>query len=130
MARPRSKGPTPGELEVLQYIWEHGPCTVRDVMTALNEERPRAYTTVMTMMKIMVDKGYLARRKDGGSFVYRPLVAEKATTGRMLRDLVKRAFNGSAAATALHLLESEDLDRTEIRQLRSILNRKSRESGK
>ena len=126
MARRRSKHPTELELEILKIIWRHGPCRVREVRERLRSRRKLAYTTIMTMMGILLEKGYLARRKDGGSFIYRPLVTETATTRRMLRDLVKRAFDGSSAAMVLNLLESGELDQAEIGKLREILNRKDK----
>lgn len=126
MPRSPSKYPTELELEILKILWRRGPSRVREVRKELAPRRKLAYTTVMTMTTIMVDKGYLARRKDGGSFVYRPLVTEKATTRRMLRDLVKRAFDGSAAAMVLNLLDADDLDPAEIEELRDILNRRSK----
>ncbi len=91
--------------------------------------RDLAYTSVMTVMNIMADKGYLRRSKnprDGGGFVYHPQVKEQATTGRMLRDLVDRAFDGSAAAAMLNLLESADVSDEELKQLRELIRRKAK----
>ena len=81
-------------------------------------------------MNIMVDKGYLKRSKEGANYVYRPRVSEKAVTGRMLHDLVKRAFDGSAAAVVVGLLESADLDEAEIRELRALLDSQTGEKPK
>ena len=66
MARPRHNNPTPAELEVLQIIWEHGPRTVREVMNLLKPKRPRAYTSVMSLMSVMAEKGLLARSQKAG----------------------------------------------------------------
>lgn len=125
MARPASKHPTELELEILKVLWRSGPLTVRQVRDAL--ARDLAYTSVMTVMTIMLDKGYLIRRKGGASYVYRPLVTEQATRGQMLKDLVRRAFDGSAAAVMVNLLESADLDEAELSELRALLKRKARE---
>ena len=122
MARRSSRHPTESELEILNILWRRGPLPVREVRDAL--DRPLAYTSVMTVMNIMVDKGYLARRKDGGSFVYRARIGQKATTRRMLGDLVDRAFDGSPAAVMINLLESADLDQAEIEKLRELLDRR------
>lgn len=127
MARRSSRHPTESELEILNIVWRRGPLPVRDVRDAL--DRPLAYTSVMTVMNIMVDKGYLARRKDGGSFVYRARIGKKATTRRMLGDLVDRAFDGSPAAVMINLLESADLDRDEIEKLRKLLDRHRGKDG-
>ena len=128
MARPSSRHPTELELEILKILWQAGPLPVRRVRDALAPARDLAYTSVMTIMNIMVDKGYLARRKQGASYVYRARIREKATTGRMLRDLVTRVFDGSASAVMVNLLESADLDEAEVKRLRELLNRKSQES--
>jgi len=125
MARRASKHPTALELEILKILWRDGPATVRLVRQALAPDRELAHTSVITMMNIMVDKGYLDRKKVRGSYVYRPLISEKATTRRMLKDLVNRAFDGSAAAVVLNLLETSELDEREIRQIRDLLKGKS-----
>jgi len=130
MARPASKHPTELELQILKVLWQQGPLPVREVREGLAPARELAYTSVITIMNIMMDKGYLARRKVGPSYVYRPRVTEKATTRRMLKDLVNRAFNGSAAAVMVNLLESADLDRAEIDRIRELLDGKSGEGGK
>ena len=124
MARPTSRHPTELELEILKLLWRHGPLTPRQVRDALVDFRDLAYTSVTTIMNIMVGKGYLGREKTGPCFTYRTRVSEKATTRRMLRDLVKRVFDGSAAAVMVHLLEDADLDEAKVRELRALLNAK------
>ena len=127
MARPASKHPTELELDILKVLWDKSPLAVREVREALGPARRLAYTSVMTMMNIMVDKGYLAREKDGAVFRYRPKVTQKATARRMLRDLLDRVFDGSPAAGMVNLLESSDVKEEELQELREIINRKSEE---
>ena len=127
MARPSSKHPTELELEILKIIWRDGPSSVKEVRHALVSFRRLATTSVMTIMNIMVDKGYLKRRKEGPAYVYHPRVSERATHRKMLKDLVKRVFDGSTSAAMVHLLESSDLNDSEIRTLRQLLKPKSRE---
>lgn len=115
MARPRHKNPTPAELEVLQIIWEDGPCTVREVMDLLKPERPRAYTSVMSLMNVMAEKGLLNQKPKGRAFIYSAKVSREKTQSSMLSDLLNRAFDGSANALVAHLLlqtepNSEELD--------------------
>ena len=126
MARPASKHPTELELAILKILWQGGPLPVRDVRDRL--ARKLAITSVTTIMNIMVEKGYLAKDKTGPSFVYEPTVTERSTTQRMLKDLVKRAFDGSAAVAMVNLLESSDLDLEEIKRLRQLLNAKRGEA--
>ena len=127
MARPSSKHPTELELQMLKIIWRDGASTVRQVQDALASTRKLAVTSVLTIMNIMVDKGYLSRKKEGPAYVYRPRISEKTTSRKMLKDLVNRVFNGSTEAVMVNLLESADLKQAEIRKLRRLLKRKSGE---
>jgi len=127
MARPTSRHPTELELEILKILWRQGPLRPREVRDRLVGFRDLAYTSVVTIMNIMVGKGYLGRSKTGPTFVYRPRVSEATTTRRMLRDLVNRAFDGSAAAVLVNLLEDADLDEDKLRELRAILKAKMEE---
>ncbi len=127
MARPRSKHPTELELLILKVLWRLGPLPVRDVREALVPERDLAYTTVITMMNIMTNKGYLRRKKRGASFVYTPKITENRTAGKMLKDIVDRVFNGSAAAVMVNLLETSELNEAELVKLRKILRQRAKE---
>ena len=129
MARPASRHPTELELEILKVLWREGSLTVRQVRDALAPSRDLAHTSVLTMLSIMVNKGYLARAKRGGRHVYRPRIAEKSVGRRMLGDLVDRVFDGSAAAAMVNLLEAGDLDRDEIRRIREVIDRRSKEAS-
>lgn len=129
MPRPASKHPTELELEILKVLWRIGPATVREVRDELAAVRDLAYTSVMTMMTIMVDKGYLKRTKDGRSFSYQAIYQETKATKSMLQDIVDRLFDGSTAAVMQHLLETTDLDDEEFKQIRSLINRKAREKN-
>ena len=131
MARPASQHPTELELGILKVLWRDGPRPVRHVRDALAAGgRDLAYTSVMTVMNIMADKGYLRRDKnpkDGAGYVYHPQVKEQATAGRMLRDIVDRAFDGSAAAAMVNLLQSSDVSDEELRQLRELIRRRGKQ---
>jgi len=127
MSRPISKHPTELELQILKILWDNGPASVRAVKEALAETRPLAYTSVMTVMNIMVRKGYLRRRKEGSSYIYYPRVTKRTTTRRMLQDLIDRAFDGAAVTAAMHLLETADINEAELKRLRELIDQKSKE---
>ena len=127
MARPTSRNPTELELEILKVLWQIEPANVRQVRDALSGVRDLAYTTVMTMMSIMADKGYLKRRKDGRSYVYEAVYREQKASRNMLQDIVDRVFGGSTTAVMQHLLETSEIDDEELKQIRSLINRKTRE---
>ena len=130
MARPASRYPTELELEILKIIWGNGSCTVRDVRDRLEEDgRELAYTSVMTIMTIMTRKGYLERSKAGTCYMYSPLLRRESATRGMLGDLVERLFNGSAAAAMQHLLETGDIDDSELEELKEYIEQKTSEGG-
>ena len=122
MPRPRSEHPTPGELEVLQLLWQRGPCTVRQVLDELNRVRPRAYTSVMSLLNVMVDKKLLRRKPHGRAFLYSPRVEEQSTLREMVGDLVERAFGGSAELLVAHALEQTDPSPEELDQMRRMID--------
>ena len=124
MARPASRYPTELELEILKILWHDSPLSGREIRDALAPGRELAYTSVMTMLKIMTRKKYLRRRKVAGGYMYAPRVSEQDVARGMLDDLVDRVFDGSALAVMLNLLESSDIDRAELKKLRKLINRK------
>ena len=112
---------TTQELEIMKIVWEHGRATVRDVYEALLERRKVAYTTVMTMMKILEQKKYLKKSQVDRAYVYRPAQPQHKVIGAMVREFVNRVFNGSAEPLLVHLVEEHDLspeDWDEIARLR------------
>ena len=129
MARPRHENPTPAELEVLRVIWERGPSTVREVMNALNHNRPRAYTSVMSLMNVMVEKDLLTQKPKGRAFVYSAKISQTRTQSEIVRDLLGRVFDGSASALVTHLLEQAKPDSEELDEIRRTISEFSRKKG-
>lgn len=122
MPRPRSEQPTPAELEVLQVLWCRGPRTVRQVMNELNRTRRRAYTSVMSLLNVMVDKKLLRRTPRGRAFVYAARVQEQPTLRQMVTDLVERAFGGSTRQLVMHALEQTAPSPEEIEALHRLID--------
>jgi BlaI family penicillinase repressor len=129
MARPRHESPTPAELEVLQVIWERGPSTVREVMSVLNRQRPRAYTSVMSLMNVMVEKGLLTPKPKGRAFVYSARVSQTGTQSEIVKDLLNRVFDGSASALVMHLLAETKPDSEELEEIRKTISEFARKKG-
>ena len=121
MARPKEEHPTVGELEVLKVLWELGPSTVREVMVVLNRRRRRAYTSVMSLLNVMTEKGLLVRRAKGRAFVYETDVTPERTLGGMVTDLVGRAFEGSASALVSRLLDAANPSELELERIRQAI---------
>ena len=127
VARPKHDNPTPAELEILNLLWAEGPLTVRQVMDRLNRRRPRAYTSVMSLLNVMTDKGILARKPEGRAFVYSAVLAREQTLGEMVADLLGRAFGGSAAALVTHVLEQANPDEHELTEIRRTIRQYQQE---
>jgi BlaI family transcriptional regulator, penicillinase repressor len=105
----------------MKIVWERDSATVRDVYEALLERRKVAYTTVMTMMKILEQKKYLKKSQAERAYVYRPSQPKRQVIGAMVREFIDRVFNGSAEPLLVHLVDQHDLspeDLEEIARLR------------
>ena len=128
MARPASEHPTELELSILKVLWQEAPKIVDDVREALAAGgRELTHSTVITIMKIMVRKGYLQRAKKGRAFEFTPVLEENSVGQSMVQDLLSRVFDGSAHSLVLQLLETADVDSTELRAIRQLINRKAKE---
>jgi BlaI family penicillinase repressor len=123
MRRP-STTLTEQELEIMKIVWERESATVRDVYETLLERRKVAYTTVMTMMKILEHKKYLKRTQADRAYVYRPAQPKRQVVGAMVRDFINRVFNGATEPLLVHLVEEHDLSPEELEEI-ARLRRKS-----
>ena len=93
----------PLELDCMNALWPLGEATVRDIHRALAPTRPRAYTTIMTILDRLARKGVVGRRKNGRAWVYSPNLSEEEARSRAIAQLVDGFFDGSAEALAAHL---------------------------
>jgi BlaI family penicillinase repressor len=112
---------TPQELAIMKVVWKLDKATVRDVYEALREKRPIAYTTVMTMMKILEDKGYLKKSKAEKAYLYKPSRPRQQVVSAMVRDFVDRVFDGAASGLLLHLAKDGRLSKDERQHIRRIV---------
>ena len=101
----------------MKVVWQREHATVRDVYEALLEKRKVAYTTVMTMMKILEHKKYLKKTQADRAYVYRAAQPQRQVIGAMVRDFVNRVFNGSAEPLLVHLVEEHDLSREDLEEI-------------
>ena len=115
------KQPTPGELAILQVLWQRGPSTVRDVHAALDRRRPTGYTTVLKLLQIMTEKGLVARDEKSRAHVYQPRLPRAQTQKRLVADLLDRAFAGSAAQLVMQALSARRASPQELAQIRRLL---------
>ena len=105
----------------MKVIWTRDTTTVRDVYEALRARRPIAYTTVMTMMKILEEKGYLKKSREERAYIYRPAKPRQQVVGAMVRDFVDRVFDGASASLLLHLAKDSRLTERQRKAVQRII---------
>ena len=110
----------------MKVVWQHGSATVRDVYEELLKSRKIAYTTVMTMMRILEQKGRLAKTLRDRAYVYSPTESQGEVVGNMVREFVKRVFDGSAKPLLMHLVENKEIDRAELDEIRLLMKKRQR----
>ncbi|MFT7539830.1 MAG: BlaI family penicillinase repressor [Gammaproteobacteria bacterium] len=112
------------QMAIMRVLWESEEATVAQVHAAQSDrdgEKPRALTTIATMLVKMEKKGVVEHRREGRQFVYRPIVSEEAVTRSMVKDLTSRLFAGNAAALVGHLLSEQGIDAAELERLRGLI---------
>ena len=116
--RPKSPILTANELELMKIVWAHpAGVTVRDVYEELRARRAIAYTTVMTSMKTLEQKGYLKASQQDRAFVYKPSQPKHTVIKAMVREFVDRVFNGSSRPLVVHLLEDDQLSERDLQEI-------------
>ena len=113
---------TTRELDVMNALWDAGPSTVAEVRKALADEL--AYTTVLTVLRILEDKGYVGHEAEGRAHRYRPLVERSEARDSALRRLTSRLFSGSRELLLTRLVDDEELTDAELRRMRDLLERR------
>jgi BlaI family penicillinase repressor len=112
---------TPQELAIMKVIWARDKATVRDVYEALREKRTIAYTTVMTMMRILEDKGYLKKTLVDRAHVYKPAQRRQQVIGAMVRDFLDRVFDGASDSLLVHLAKDNKLTEKQRRIVKQLI---------
>lgn len=110
---------TPRELDVITVIWDLGPSTVAEVQSALDDKL--AYTTVLTILRILEEKGYVGHTTEGRAHRYRPLVEKVAAGESALRRLTTKLFSGSPELLLTRLVDDENLTEDELRRMKELL---------
>lgn len=115
---------TDQELEIMKIVWQRGSATVREVYEELLKRRKIAYTTVMTMMGILEQKGRLKKSEDNRAFLYTPTEPQGKVVGSMVQEFVARVFNGSAKPLLVHLVESDNISREQLDEIAELLKKR------
>ena len=125
MARKKSPTLTDSELRLMRIIWDLTPCTVGDVVDALPKDEPLAYSTVLTTMRILEEKGYVCHEKSGRAFVYSPIVQPKEARTDALHYVMDRFFNNSPELLLANVMEDENISIDDLKEIQSMLDEKT-----
>ncbi|HEX9887310.1 MAG TPA: BlaI/MecI/CopY family transcriptional regulator [Longimicrobiales bacterium] len=110
---------TERELDVMAVLWDEGPATVAEVQAQLEDEL--AYTTVLTMLRTLEEKGHVGHVEEGRAYRYHPLVDRDRAQVNALRRLTRKLFRGSRELLLTHLVSDSDLAEDELRRLQQLL---------
>ena len=123
MARPASLQPTEVELQILRILWQRGGATAREIHNLLAEveERETTYSTTVKMLSVMLDKGLVKRDVTASPQVYRAAASQKHTQRKMLRDLIEKAYDGSAMSLVMQALSSTRATAEELAEIRRMV---------
>ena len=122
MARPPSPTLTDSERAILEVLWKKKEASVREVADELSKKKPVAYTTVLTMFKILGRKGLVSHRTEGRAFIYSPAISRNEARTHALENLLKQFFNGSPNVLAQHLLSEHEMDPAELKALQEKID--------
>jgi predicted transcriptional regulator len=117
----RSNTLTEAELRIMRLLWISGEAAVADLVQAMPEGAPLAYTSVLTTIRILEKKGYVRHRQEGRAFIYSPRVAEQEASRSEIRHVLHRFFGNSREQLLLSLLGDEDLTPEELRRLKEAI---------
>ena len=122
MARKKSPTLTEAELRLMEVVWKGRSVTVGDVVDALKGENAPAYSTVLTTLRILEQKGYLRHEKEGRAYVYHPLVEREDARRGVVKYMMSRFFNDSPEMLLLNILENEEIDPEQMAKLRALID--------
>jgi predicted transcriptional regulator len=112
---------TEAELRIMRILWERGESLVSELVAAMPDSTPLAYTSVLTTVRILEQKGYVRHRQEGRAFVYRPCVAEHEASRSEVRHVLHRFFGNSPERLLLTLLGDEDVSPDELQRLKTAI---------
>jgi predicted transcriptional regulator len=126
--RAKTRTLTEQELEIMKVVWEKQSATVREVYEALRERKSVAYTTVMTMMNILENKGHLVKRAEGRAYLYEPAQERTEVISGMVQDFVDRVFDGAAQSLLVNLIQERKLSKRDLDEISDLIDNTPEES--
>jgi BlaI family transcriptional regulator, penicillinase repressor len=128
--RPEELVPTERELQALKVLWERGSATIREIGEALDEQGTElAYTTVLSLLQVMEQKGMVGHTAAGKIYTYHPRLERSRTLARLARGFLERVFDGALDEYVLHALEARRLSPAELRRLEDLVARAKQRRG-
>jgi len=118
---PPNKPLTEAELRIMDVLWDHGPSTVGGVHDRLPPSLDLAYSTVLTTMRILEEKGWLRHTKEGRAFVYHAETDRAGASRDAVREVVRKFFGNRADMLVLNLLQDEKISRAELNRLKKLI---------
>ncbi len=123
--------PTDRELEALKVLWDRGEATVRDVCDAVNSAGEElAYTTVLSLLQVMEQKGLVTHRSEGKAYIYLPAIEREKTLRQLATGFLERVFDGALDEYLVHALDKHKITAGELEQLEAMLAAAREKSGK
>lgn len=116
---------TAKEEEIMNIFWKHGPMFIREMLAFYEESKPH-YNTVATLVKLLVEKGFVAFRAFGNSYQYSALVTEKEYKGSALADVISQYYNSSYTKVVSQFIEEEKMDLDELKALIAEIEKKQK----
>lgn len=129
MARKKSSTLTDSEMRLMRIVWDREPCTVNEVVEQLPSVEPLAYSTVLTTMRILEEKGYITHKKSGRAFVYSSISDPQEVRTNALQHVVDKFFNNSRAMLLANVIEDGDLSQKELNDIKKLLESHSAKKG-
>ena len=124
MPRPRQETPTDREMEILQVLWSHEPLSARDIVAHLNEARakPLAYSSVHTILSIMLKKGFLAKGDGDNKYTFRPVHAKEEVEAILIKRLKRSVFGGSTMRLVSRALATDAPSKADLQKIQDLLD--------
>ena len=123
MARRKIPRPTERELAILNVLWRRGPSTVRQVNEEICRDQDTGYTTTLKLMQIMTEKGLVVRDESQRTHIYHAKFSQEKTQHQLVRDLLDRAFAGSAEKLIMRALSAKNISTEEVLKIRQVLDK-------
>jgi predicted transcriptional regulator len=115
------------ELQIMKVVWDKGAATVKEVCDAMSQRKVTAYTTILTLMGILEEKGALVHTRSGRAYVYKPLLSREQATRNQIHDVLTRFFDGNPEKMIESVLETGLTDPEQLGSVKSLVESKRQE---